>query len=82
VRISEGFFSGYHALVQEFIGKMKSSTASKRAKVALEYFGRMTTLECRQGRPIDCSASFSNPMMEGPWCRFRREARACERRRV
>jgi hypothetical protein len=35
----------------------------------------------RQGRPIDCSASFSNPMMEGPWCRFRREARACERRR-
>ena len=35
----------------------------------------------RQGRPIDCSASFSNPMMEGPWCRFRREARARERRR-
>ena len=32
----------------------------------------------RQGRPIDCSASFSNPMMEGPWCRFRREARARE----
>ena len=23
----------------------------------------------------------SNPMMEGPWCRFRREARARERRR-
>jgi len=29
--------------------------------------------------PIDCSASSSDPMMEGPWCRFRREARARER---
>src|SRR6202040_3568635 len=35
----------------------------------------------RQGRPIDCSASSSNPMMEGPWCRFRREARAREQHR-
>jgi len=33
----------------------------------------------RQGRPKDCSTSFSDPMMEGPWCRFRREARARER---
>lgn len=45
MRISEGFFSGYHALVQEFIAKLKSSTASKRAKVAIEYFGRMTAVE-------------------------------------
>jgi hypothetical protein len=36
---------------------------------------------CRQGRPKDCSASSSNPMMEGPWCRVRREARARERHR-
>jgi len=35
----------------------------------------------QQGRPKDCSASFSTPMMEGPWCRFRREARARERHR-
>ena len=35
----------------------------------------------RQGRGKDCSASSSNPMMEGPWCRFRREARARERHR-
>jgi len=35
----------------------------------------------RQGRQSDCSASFSNPMVEGPWCRFRREARARERHR-
>jgi hypothetical protein len=27
------------------------------------------------------SVSSSNPMMEGPWCRFRREARARERHR-
>jgi hypothetical protein len=32
----------------------------------------------RQGRPKDCSTSSSYPMMEGPWCRFRREARARE----
>src|ERR1044072_8818072 len=25
-----------------------------------------------QGRGKDCSASSSDPMMEGPWCRFRR----------
>jgi hypothetical protein len=27
----------------------------------------------RQGRPKDCSTSSSNPILEGPWCRFRRE---------
>src|SRR6478672_11029738 len=34
-------------------------------------------------RPIreDCSTSSSNPIMEGPWRRFRREARARERHR-
>jgi len=25
--------------------------------------------DCWQGRPRDCSASSSNPMMEGHWCR-------------
>src|SRR4051794_12320473 len=33
----------------------------------------------RQGRHLDRSTSSSNPMMEGPQCRFRREARARER---
>ena len=33
-------------------------------------------------RPKDCSTSSSNPMMEGPRCRFRREARARERHRI
>ena len=35
----------------------------------------------RQGRLKDCSTPSSDPMMEGPWCRFRREARARERHR-
>ena len=35
----------------------------------------------RQGRRIDCSTSFSISIMEGPWCRFRREARARQRHR-
>jgi len=34
-----------------------------------------------QGRGKDCSTPSSNSMMEGPWCRFRREARARERHR-
>ena len=33
-------------------------------------------LNQRQGRPKDCSTLSSDPMMEGPWCRFRREARS------
>jgi hypothetical protein len=37
------------------------------------------TYRLRQGRRKDCSILSSNPMMEGPWCRFRREARARER---
>jgi len=30
-------------------------------------------------RPTECSTSSSNPMMERPWCRFRREARSRKR---
>jgi hypothetical protein len=37
-----------------------------------------TCRQLRQGRPKDRSTSSSNPMMEGPMCRFRREARARE----
>jgi hypothetical protein len=33
----------------------------------------------RQGRCEDCSTLSSNPMLEGPLCRVRREARARER---
>ena len=33
----------------------------------------------KKGKAKDCSTSSSNPMLEGPWCRFRREARARER---
>ena len=36
----------------------------------------------RQGRPIDCSTSSSNTLMEGPLRRVRREARAHERHRT
>src|SRR5436189_5806180 len=37
----------------------------------------MSAWTCRrQGRLKDRSTSSSNPMMEGPMCRFRREARA------
>ena len=43
--------------------------------------GRLDLRTATQGRPLDCSTSSSDPMVEGPWCRFRREARARERHR-
>lgn len=45
VRISDGPFAGFEALITEFMAKMKSSTARKRAKVAANFFGRLTTLD-------------------------------------
>lgn len=45
VRVSEGPFSGFHALIQEFIAKMRSTTASKRAKVLVAFMGRMSAIE-------------------------------------
>ena len=43
--------------------------------------GRLDLPTATQGRPKDCSTSSSDPIMERPWCRFRREARARERHR-
>lgn len=45
IRISEGPFSGFHALIEEFIAKLRSSTANKRARVAVDFFGRVMRLE-------------------------------------
>jgi transcriptional antiterminator RfaH len=45
VRISDGPFAGHEALITEFMAKMKSATARKRAKLAANFFGRMTTLD-------------------------------------
>src|SRR5258705_826682 len=54
-----------------------SSDNSARTMDEVSSYVRLDLLSVRrQGRPKDCSASSSNPMMEGPWCRFRREARA------
>lgn len=44
-RISDGLFSGYHAVIEEFIAKLRSSKGSKRAKVVLDFFGRKMMLE-------------------------------------
>lgn len=45
VRIGEGPFSGMHAIMQEFMAKLKSSTATKRARVLVEFFGRSMETE-------------------------------------
>lgn len=45
VRIVEGPFSGLNAVIQEFVGKIRSATATKRAKVLVQFLGRMSALE-------------------------------------
>jgi transcription antitermination factor NusG len=45
VRVSDGPFAGHNALITEFIAKLRSATASKRAKVLVSFMGRMSALE-------------------------------------
>lgn len=45
VRVEDGPFSGFDAVIQEFIAKLKSATASKRAKVLVAFMGRMSAIE-------------------------------------
>lgn len=45
VRISDGPFAGLNAEIQAFVAKMRSATASKRAKLLVQFLGRMTSME-------------------------------------
>lgn len=45
VRVSDGVFSGFNAIIEEFVAKMRSATASKRAKVLVDFMGRLTSTE-------------------------------------
>lgn len=45
VRVSDGPFSGLNATIIEFMHKLRSATASKRAKVLLKFMGQMTALD-------------------------------------
>lgn len=45
VRIAEGTFAGLQAVITEFVGKIRSSTATKRAKVLVNFLGRLTMME-------------------------------------
>lgn len=45
VKVGEGPFAGHMALIEEFLAKLKSATASKRAKVLVSFMGRMTAIE-------------------------------------
>jgi transcription antitermination factor NusG len=45
VLVSEGPFAGFNAVIEEFIAKLHSATASKRAKVLVEFMGRMSKAE-------------------------------------
>jgi transcriptional antiterminator NusG len=45
IRISDGPFEGFNGLIEEFIAKMRSATASKRAKIAVQFMGRITKVD-------------------------------------
>ena len=45
VRISDGTFAGHEALITEFMAKMRSTTARKRAKVLVKFLSQMVTLD-------------------------------------
>lgn len=45
VRISDGPFAGWNAEIQGFIAKMRSATARKRAKLLVQFMGRMCSTE-------------------------------------
>lgn len=45
VRISEGPFAGLNADIAAFVAKMRSATASKRAKLLVQFMGRMCSTE-------------------------------------
>lgn len=45
VRVTDGPFAGFNALIVEFIAKMRSATASKRAKVLLNFMGQATRID-------------------------------------
>lgn len=45
VRIGEGQFSGFHAVIKEFMAKLTAASPRKRAKVLFTFMGRMTALE-------------------------------------
>lgn len=45
VRVTDGPFAGFNALIIEFMAKMRSATASKRAKVLLNFMGQATRID-------------------------------------
>jgi hopanoid C-3 methylase len=61
------------AFIQERHG-FEIGEAIARRGISKKYYLETRGDVLLHGRGIDCSASSSNPIMEGPWCRFRREA--------
>lgn len=45
VRVAEGPFAGLNAEIREFVGKIRSATAVKRARVLVNFMGRLTGME-------------------------------------
>lgn len=45
VGITDGPFAGHRAMIEEFIAKIRSTTAKKRARVVVDFMGRMSSIE-------------------------------------
>jgi transcriptional antiterminator RfaH len=49
VRIAEGPFTGLHARIEQLVAKLKSSTATKRIRVLMDFLGQKTMIELPVG---------------------------------
>ena len=45
IRVSDGPFTGYFAIIQHFIAKLRCTTQRKRARVLVQFMGRMSAVE-------------------------------------
>ena len=45
IRVSEGPFAGHKAVIESFIAKLRSAKAKKRAKLLVQFMGRMSAIE-------------------------------------
>jgi transcription antitermination factor NusG len=45
VRVTDGAFGGLNATIEGFVAKLKSTTASKRVKVLMDFLGRAVRME-------------------------------------
>ena len=60
IRVSDGPLSGHDGVITEFVVKLKSASANKRAKILVAFMNRMTEIE------VDVAHIEKRPTAHGP----------------